>query len=92
MTHPFLTTPLHAAPEVVSRVLPDGAVLVHLPTNRIFELNTTGSRIWELIGASLTPAQIADALVDEFAIDQETAAREIAALTGRLAAEGLVCA
>jgi len=40
---------LKPAPEVLARRLPGGAVLVHMRTNRIFELNETGARIWELL-------------------------------------------
>jgi hypothetical protein len=36
-------------PNVVARRLDDTIVLVHLDTSRIFTLNPTGSRVWELI-------------------------------------------
>ena len=39
-------------PNVVARRLDEAVVLVHLDTSRIFTLNTTGSRIWELLSAS----------------------------------------
>ena len=36
--------------DAVSNRLGDGGVVVNLRTNRIFELNATGMRAWELIG------------------------------------------
>jgi hypothetical protein len=35
--------------DVVSRRLEDEVVLVHLRTNRIYKLNETGARLWELL-------------------------------------------
>src|SRR5215510_5014894 len=40
-------------PDVIAKRLDDAAVLVHLGTNRIFELNGTGMRVWELLGQGL---------------------------------------
>jgi hypothetical protein len=77
-------------PDVVARHMADGAVLVHLGTNRIFELNSTGSRIWALIVEGATASGIADILAREFDIDADAAAREVRALTERLAQEGLL--
>jgi hypothetical protein len=41
--------PVQRADDVVARQMGDGAVLIHLGTNRIFELNATGLRIWEML-------------------------------------------
>jgi hypothetical protein len=90
MNHTAQSTPLSASPDVVFRAMPDGAVLVHLPTNRIFELNATGCRVWELIGLGHGPEHITTLLTDEFAADRSEVSRDISILIDRLISEGLV--
>jgi hypothetical protein len=91
MTHVIpLSSRVNPAPGVVAREMPDGAVLVHLGSNRIFELNVTGSRIWTLIESGRTGEEIVRDLTAEFDVDADAASREVAALTARLAEAGLV--
>lgn len=91
MTHVHSSnTFLTPAPDVVARQLPDGAVLVHLGTNAIFELNPTGSRIWALLADGRTSAGIVDALCAEYDVDPAAAARDVDDLIVRLTAAGLV--
>lgn len=37
-------------PDVLARRLGEEIVLVHLKTNRMYSLNRTGARVWELLG------------------------------------------
>ena len=53
-------------PNVLTRRLDRATILVHLVTNRIFELNETGTRVWELLGEGLDTDCIVRRLVDEF--------------------------
>ena len=78
------------SPDVVSRNLGDGSVLVHLPTNRIFELNETGARIWELLSERVTRDQIVDRLVGEFDISRDDASQALNELLEELSGKGLV--
>ncbi len=41
--------PWRCSPDVTARRLGENIVLVHLGTDRIYELNPTAARIWELI-------------------------------------------
>lgn len=86
--------PLPAAPrphpQVVSSQLGDGGVLVHLGTNRIFELNTTGFRVWQLVGEGLDLAAVLTRLRDEFEVDEGQLRAEMGALVQALLAEGLL--
>ena len=84
------TEPLKPARNVLTRQLPGGAVLVHLQTNRIFELNETAARVWELLGAGVPPPDLVPRLVDEFDVDPDTAAAEVKVLLDMLAREGLL--
>jgi len=68
----------------------EAIVLVHLPTNRIFELNVTGARIWELIRDGVLLPDIVRQLVAEFEIDEAHANREIATIVDQLQREGLL--
>jgi hypothetical protein len=81
---------LRPNPDVLSKRLDEAAVLVDIATNRIFELNETGTRAWELVCQGFDADQIAHQLVDEFDVQPERAAYELNELIVRLRAEGLL--
>ena len=81
---------LKPLPQVLARRMPGGTVIVHLESNRIFELNETGARVWELIGEGLERDQVVQRLVQEFAVDATRASTELDALVGDLVREGLL--
>jgi hypothetical protein len=83
--------PLSVAPDVVARRLADEVVLVHLQTNRIYTLNATAARFWELLQDGLDLAAITRRLGREFDVEQSRLEAEITELVGRLSAERLVC-
>jgi hypothetical protein len=68
---------LRPSPEVISKRLDEATVLVHIPTNRIFELNETGTRVWELLGRGLDTNTIVGFLVEEFDVDKARASNEV---------------
>jgi hypothetical protein len=70
--------------------LDTSSILVDVPTSRIFELNETGTRIWELLGEGLDLDTIAHHLVDEFEVELARAEDEVNKLLVRLRAEGLL--
>ena len=76
--------------QVVSSRLGDVGVLVHLQTNRIFEVNATGLRIWELAGQGRTIAGIEEALQSEFDVAPERLRTELLELVNELTREGLL--
>ena len=77
-------------PQVVSSGLGEAGVLVHLQTNRIYELNATGFRIWELAGDGCALSKIADALGREFDGDAGLIRGELRSLIDDLTREGLI--
>jgi hypothetical protein len=77
-------------PDVVSRRLDDQTVLVNLRTNRIFELNRTGARFWELLGEGSSESQVIERLLAEFEVPPEQLEREVRALIDSLMEEGLI--
>jgi hypothetical protein len=76
--------------QVVSSRLGEAGVLVHLQTNRIFELNATGLRIWELAGEGRTLGEIEQTLRREFQVEPERLRSEILQLVAELSREGLI--
>ena len=79
-------------PDVVVRRLGETGVLVHLSSNRIFELNATGIRIWELVVEGLSRSAILARLQDEFAVDAAEAARDLDAFVRDLRQEQFLLA
>lgn len=79
-----------ASQDVVFRQLEDEAVLVHLGTNRIYSLNATGARFWELLASGLGRSEINAQLGREFEVSAEQLEKEIEALMSSLVSEGLV--
>ena len=70
--------------DVIARRVGDSMVLVRLNTNRIYELNATGARIWELLKAGMTRAQIAETLSVEFDASREEIESAVDALIDSL--------
>src|SRR5688500_4964981 len=77
-------------PDVVSSRVGHTGGLVHLQTNRIFELNATGVRVWELLEPTRTLGEVADILLREFDVERSQLKVEIEALIESLRREGLV--
>ncbi len=77
-------------PEVIAKRLDRSSVLVYLATNQIFELNETGTRVWELLSQGLDIDTIAAHLVDEFEVDEVCAANEVKNLLVELKSAGLL--
>jgi Coenzyme PQQ synthesis protein D (PqqD) len=82
--------PLRQNPDVVARRLDNTAVLVNIATNRIFELNETGAKVWELLGEGVDTDGIVRRLVDEFDVEERQAADEVKNLIVQLQTEGLL--
>jgi hypothetical protein len=85
-----LSRRIRQSADVVSNRLGDAGMLVHLQTNRIFEVNATGLRIWELAGEGRTLGEIEGMLQGEFDVEPERLRTELLALVGELSREGMV--
>ena len=81
---------LRPNPDVVYRRLEDEVVLVHLGTNGIFALNSTGARLWQLIEQGHDEAEIRARLLQEFDVTPSRLNREVDSVLAELAHEGLV--
>jgi hypothetical protein len=55
-------TRLERSADVLAASLDEGLVLTDVQTGRYYELNVTGTRVWELLANVITPAGILGAL------------------------------
>jgi hypothetical protein len=76
--------------DVVSQRLGEAGVLIDMRSGRMFELNVTGIRIWELVGEGCSPDDAAARLLQEFAGDPLELRAEVGALVEELVREGLL--
>lgn len=81
---------LRAASDVVSQRLGDAGVLIDMRTGRMFELNASGIRIWELVTAGLSPQAVVSRLQHEFESTPADLEVEVRALVDDLVREGLL--
>jgi hypothetical protein len=77
-------------PEVAWKDIGGEIVLVHLETNKIYELNRTGARLWKLLEEGSSRSDAEAILVREYGIDEETVHAETAALIDELLRQKLV--
>jgi hypothetical protein len=68
----------------------DETVLLDLKQERYYGLDDVGSRVWELIGAGLAPAQLIEHLVREYDVDASRLRADLAALLDELVSAGLL--
>ena len=76
--------------DVVARRLDDVVVLINLKTNRMFELNSTGARLWELIVAGSKDVEVRETMLREFDVSETELTTAIDSLTSWLVSEGLI--
>jgi hypothetical protein len=81
---------LRPDPDVVARRLDDEIVLVNLRTNRIYSLNRTGGRFWDLLLEGHDLSKIEELMTQQFDVGAEELTAEVEALVGRLLSAGLV--
>jgi hypothetical protein len=85
-------TKLRPSPDVIARNVGTSAVLIHLNSNRIFELNATGSRVWSLLEQGLDRDTICARLQAEFDSSPDDVSREVDDLLSELIRERIICA
>lgn len=81
---------LRAPSDVVSQRLGDAGVLIDMRSGRMFELNATGIRVWELVTEGCSTAEAASRLEQEFAATPAALHAEVAGLVDALVREGLL--
>lgn len=77
-------------PDVIHRKLGEETVVINLSTDKIYNLNLTGSRFWELFVSGITIKEVEATLLDEFNISEIDLEKEISELLNSLLQEGLI--
>ena len=81
---------LRVSREVVSRRLGDEVILANLKTDRVYALNQTAARFWELLASRRSLESAERQLIREFAVEPSKLARQVAGLVSTLKAKKLV--
>jgi len=76
--------------EAVLRRVGNGAILVHLGSGHVFELNGTAARAWELAAEGLDRSTIVAGLRAEYDDQEQAIDRDVDALFDFLQANGLL--
>jgi hypothetical protein len=76
--------------DVVSRRVGDEIVLVHLGSDEMYSLNSTGARAWELLSEGHDREAVNTALSDEYEVDREEVRQELDTLLDELQHRRLV--
>ena len=79
-------------PSVLAKRVDDEIVLVHLETNRIYELNNTAASLWDALAGGSTQAELEARLALEYDVDPSELAHEVDELLRQLTSERLICA
>lgn len=79
-----------ASPQQVSCALGDESAILNVSTTIYYGLNSVGTRVWHLLQAPKSVAEIRDALVDEFEVEAGRCERDLLDLLEKMQAEGLI--
>ena len=79
-----------ASSDTVYNSIGDQAVVIHMKTNQIYELNRTGARFWQLLCAGHDLEKIQQLMLQEFDVAEADLAAEIEAMLASLKNEGLI--
>lgn len=87
---PSVGSRIYPDPNVLAKRVDEEIVLVHLETNRIYELNPTGASLWDALAGGPTRAELEQLLALEFDVQPDQLALEVEEMLGQLADERLI--
>jgi hypothetical protein len=76
--------------EVLFQEVSGETVLLDLDSEQYFGLDAVGTRVWQLIGAGATAEAVVDTLLEEYEVERDELAADVAELLDRLAEAGLI--
>ena len=76
--------------DVLHRLVQSDTVILNAATNAYVSLNGSAGRIWELFGAGHTAEEVQSMMVDEFEVDPDVVAADVAATLQSLLQRGLL--
>lgn len=77
-------------PDVLFQDLDGEAVLLHLPTERYFSLNSVGAVVWRLWESGLTVEASIERIAGQYRTPEATVRRDVSALVAALSERGLI--
>jgi hypothetical protein len=84
------TAKFRPSPDGVYNRVGGEAVLINMNTNRIYELNETTARLWELLSDGKSLGEIEQTMLQEYEIDPGRLANEITTMLASLEREQLI--
>jgi hypothetical protein len=81
---------LKVNPDVLFQRLENDAVLLHMKTDRFYNLNRTGARFWELLSDGNDLVRIQEQMLREFDVEPAALEKEIQDMIVSLQKEDLV--
>jgi PqqD family protein of HPr-rel-A system len=72
------------------RTYEEEGVLLDVGSGKVFGLNSTAARIWELLESDITAGELAVRLSDEFSVREEEARADVDEFLAALQSRGLV--
>jgi Coenzyme PQQ synthesis protein D (PqqD) len=79
-----------SSPDALATRVGDEVVVVDLKTDKIYSLNRTAARIWELMCADCDRAEVERRMLEEFDVTPDQLAQAIDALVASLTQDGLL--
>jgi hypothetical protein len=76
--------------EVLFQEVSGETVLLDLDSEQYFGLDAVGTRVWQLIGAGATAEGVVETLLDEYEVERDRLAADVAELLDKLAEAGLI--
>ena len=76
--------------QTASRVMAGEAIVLTPMNSKIYNLNETGSRIWEWLDGEPTVGEIVAHMQREFKVSEEQSTRDVVAFLEELAANGMI--
>ena len=76
--------------EVMARQIGEETVILDLKSGAYFGLEAVGSRIWELLAAGTTLAEVCETVGGEYDVGREALERDVLELAAQLQREGLL--
>jgi hypothetical protein len=74
----------------VSCPLGEEAAILNLKNNVYYGLDSVGARVWNLLQEPRSVAELRDALLDEYEVDQGRCERDLLGLLEKMRSEGLI--
>lgn len=76
--------------DVMDRRVGDETVILNLASGAYFGLDPVGARMWELMNAGHSLAEIRDRLLEEYEVEAERLEQDLLELVADLQAQGLI--